>query len=75
MQGDAGATFDKEIERVIDTRSAVLFTFSIPERVACPDWQVRSKRWGLRFGVLQISISPSVRNQEVKRSLIKLEQY
>jgi len=34
FQGDAGATFvHKEIERVIDTASTVLFTFSIPERL------------------------------------------
>jgi len=45
MQGDAGATFvHKEIERVIDTASAVLFTFSIPERLLGLIGNVRSKR-------------------------------
>jgi hypothetical protein len=75
LQGDAGATFvHKEIERVIGTASAVLFTFSIPERLLVLIGK-SDPSGGLWFGALQITISPSVRNQGVKRSSIKLEQY
>jgi len=70
LQGDAGATFvHKEIERVIDTASAVLFTFSIPERLLALIGKSDPSVKGLRFGALQISNSPSVRNQGVSALL------
>jgi len=51
LQGDAGATFvHKEIERVIDTASAVLFTFFNPGKVAGSDWQRQIQAGKLRFG-------------------------